>query len=374
MSDRLLAQDIVAVSREPLLVLDEHLTVVAASQSFYARFQTSPSEIIGSPFDRIANGRLEHPALADHLRRVSSGQDPLSDFEVRQETADGTRTFLLHAHPIRRDNSGRRGLALTVQEISEQRRIEADCEEAIVRANNMLVELNHRVMNSFAMIGAILTMEGRSQQDDNCRAAFDRMRSRITSIAHLYRNLGRERAPEAVSADVYLQNIVNDLIASLSDPTRKIDVSFSIAKIPLPILIAVPVGLIVNEVVTNSLKYAFTDRMHGAISVEFAQTGTTSRPANFRQRRRHRRSGAQYGRIGPAAVGGLCAAIARGDRALERARGHDHHAAIPAAGRAMRQRASSAAVRGNGTRGATATVVRLLRHHPARRRRRFGRR
>jgi chemotaxis protein methyltransferase CheR len=274
MSDRLLAQDIVAVSREPLLVLDEHLTVVAASLSFYSLFDASPSEIIGSTFDQVANGRLDHPMLAEQLRRASSGEGPLSDFEIRREAVDGTRIFLLHGRPIRGDNGGSRGLVLTVQDISEQRRAETDCEEAIVRANSMLVELNHRVMNSFAMIGAILTMEGRSQQDENCRAAFERMRSRITSIAHLYRNLGRERAPETVSADVYLQNIVSDLIASLSDPTRKIEMSFSIAKTPLPIRIAVPVGLIVNEVVTNSLKYAFPDRTHGVISVEFARTGT----------------------------------------------------------------------------------------------------
>jgi two-component sensor histidine kinase len=268
MPDRLLAQDIVALSREPLLVLGEHLTVVAASQSFYDSFATGPSQVIGSPFTRVANGLLDDPLLSEQARRVSSGLGPFGDIEIRHNTAAGPRTFLLHGHPIRRDGAG--GLVLTIQEVTEQRRIETDCQEAVVRANNMLVELNHRVMNSFAMIGAILTMEGRLQQDDACRAAFDRMRSRITSIAHLYRNLGRESAPEAVPANAYLQNIVNDLIASLGDPTRKIEVSFSIAKTLLPTQIAVPIGMIVNEVVTNSLKYAFTDRTHGSISVEFA--------------------------------------------------------------------------------------------------------
>ena len=272
MSDRLLVQDIVAVSREPLIVLDEHLVVVAASQSFYDSFHISPSEVIGAPFAQVASGRLDHPMLAEQLQRASSGKILLGDFEIRQESAGGSRTFLLHGHLIRRD-SGDRALVLTVQEVTEQRRIETDCEEAIVRANNMLVELNHRVMNSFAMISAILTMEGRSQPDDTCRAAFDRMRSRITSIAHLYRNLGRANAPEAVPADAYLQNIVSDLIASFSDPTRKVEVSYSIAKTLLPTRIAVPVGLIVNELVTNSLKYAFADRTHGVVHIEFAQAG-----------------------------------------------------------------------------------------------------
>jgi two-component sensor histidine kinase len=274
MPDQLLAEDVVALSREPVLVLDDHLTVVAASRSFYDSFGTERANVIGLPFAQVANGRLEHPSLADEVRRAHSERRPLRDVEARLDTPAGSRTFLLHADPIdRRTGTGGR-ILLTVQEVTEQRRVEADCEEAIVRANNMLVELNHRVMNSFAMIGAILTMEGRAQPDDTCRAAFDRMRSRITSIAHLYRNLGRESAPEVVPADAYLQNIVNDLITSLSDPGRKIETSYAITKIMLPTRTAVPVGLIVNEVVTNCLKYAFAERTHGLIEVEFTRANT----------------------------------------------------------------------------------------------------
>ena len=98
------------------------------------------------------------------------------------------------------------------------------------------------------------------------------MRARITSIAHLYRSLGRDHSSEAVGSDEYSKTIVDDLITSLGDPTCKVEVSFSIDKALLPTRLAVPVGLIVNEIVTNSLKHAFTDRTHGRISIEFAPT------------------------------------------------------------------------------------------------------
>ncbi len=271
MPDRLLAQDIVTMSREPLLVLDEQLTVIAASRSFYGTFGASQNETVGLPIARIANGLFDTPLLTQQLRRVESGQAMLENFEIRQDAVSGVRTFLLHTSAIRRDGGRGRGIMLTVEDVTERRRIEADCAEAVMSANNMLVELNHRIMNSFAMIGAIVTMEGRTQQDGNCRAAFDRMRSRITSIAHLYRNLGRSTAPEAVHADEYLKNIVSDLVTSLSHPERKIDVAVSIVQTPLPTPIAVPLGLIVNEVVTNSLKHAFDGRAHGTISVELTQ-------------------------------------------------------------------------------------------------------
>lgn len=268
MPERLLAKDIVAMSREPLLVLDERLVVLAASRSFAAAF--GPEEIVGSPLAGIADGLFDIPQLNEQVRRAAAGEITLGDFEIRQDTASGPRTFLLHASPI---GGERRAIMLALEDVTERRRIEADCEEALVRANDMLVEINHRVMNSFAMIGAILTMEARLQQDEACRAAFNRMRTRITSIAHLYRNLGRDRTPEDVRSDEYLKTIVDDLIASLSDPSCNVETTLAIDRALLPTRLAVPLGLLVNEIVTNSLKHAFTGRAHGRISVEFAPAG-----------------------------------------------------------------------------------------------------
>ncbi len=209
--------------------------------------------------------------MAEQLDRVASGEAILKDFELQQDTASGPRTFLLHASTIGGDGGQGRSLLLTWEDVTERRKIGADCEEAIARANDMLVELNHRVMNSFTMIGAVLEMEARRQQDDHCRAAFARMRTRITSIAHLYRGLGSNHTPEAVGSHEYLERIVNDLMTSFGDPTRKVEVAFSIDKTLLPTRTAVPVGLVVNEIVTNSLKHAFADRAHGTISIEFVE-------------------------------------------------------------------------------------------------------
>jgi len=272
MRERLLAQDIVATSREPLLILDQRLTVLMASRSFGAAFNVDEEAIVGLPLVRIANGRLNIPPLTEQLLRVASGET-FKDFEVRQDTASGPRTFLIHADALGRDGSEVRLLMLTIEDVTERRKLEADSEDAMRRAGDMLVELNHRAMNSFAMIGAILSMEARLQQDELCRAAFTRMQGRIASIAHLYRTLGRGHSSEAVGSDEYLKTIVDDLIASLSDPSCKVEASFSVDKTRLPVRLAVPVGLIVNEIVTNSLKHAFTDRAHGRISIEFAPVG-----------------------------------------------------------------------------------------------------
>ncbi|MGE0038635.1 MAG: sensor histidine kinase [Xanthobacteraceae bacterium] len=273
MPQRLIAQDIVAASRAPLLVLDERLTVLAASRSFGAAFELAEENVVGLSLFRIANGLWNDPQLTEQLQRVASGVATVKDFEVRQDTASGPRTFLLDASAIGRDDSLARPIMLTLEDVTERRRIETDCKEAIQRADNMLVELNHRVMNSFAMIGAVLTMEARRQQDGQCRDAFTRMRGRITSIAHLYRNLGRDHAPEWIRSDEYLKNIVDDLLTSLSDPSCKVEASLSVDATPLPTRVAIPVGLIVNEIVTNCLKHAFADRSQGRITIEFSPAG-----------------------------------------------------------------------------------------------------
>jgi two-component sensor histidine kinase len=273
MPDRLLAQDIVAASREPLLILDEQLIVRAASRSFSSTIKGGGDAVVGLPLFRIANGAWNIPELTEQLRRVAAGEAPLEDFEVQQDTDSGPRAYLLHAGPLGNETGPRRLLALTLEDVTERRRIEADCAEAIARGNAMLAELNHRVMNSLAMIGAIFSMEARLQPDNRCRDAFNRMQTRIASIGHLYRNLGRDHAPEAVRSDEYLKSIVDGLITSLSDPSCKVETSLAVDEMLLPTRLAVPVGLLVNEIITNSLKHAFAGRSHGSISVEFAAAG-----------------------------------------------------------------------------------------------------
>lgn len=264
---RLLSTGIVDTLREPLLVLDGRLSVVTASRCFYTTFQVDRDATIGRRLDDLGNGQWDIPELLDLLATVVPENSSIEDFEVRHTFPGiGEKIILLNARKVFREGNHTGMLLLAMQDVTGQRRLEAEREAALAQAEHLLEELNHRVMNSLAMIGAIIAMEARSLSDAECQAALKRMRARIDAIAALYRNLSRARSVDTVSADTYLTALVKDIVAS-SSAAENLILEMDIAEAPLSTRIAVPLGLIVNEILTNSLKYAYSDRMEGRLGI-----------------------------------------------------------------------------------------------------------
>ena len=147
--------------------------------------------------------------------------------------------------------------AIQFRDITETRRIEAEREAALTEAQQLLAELNHRVMNSLGTISSIISMESRARAEGEGRQALHRIGSRVQAVASLYRRLNGSNSIDSVCSRDYLDHIVVGLGQSIGREAVRID--SRIAPVRLSTRIAVPLGLIVNELVTNSLKYAFPD-------------------------------------------------------------------------------------------------------------------
>jgi chemotaxis protein methyltransferase CheR len=264
---RLLSIGIVDTIREPLLVLDERLAIVSASRAFYTAFRVTEAETLGRRLDDLGNGQWAIPELLDLLTAVVPQNSAVDDFEVRHSFPEiGERVIVLNARKVFREGNHTHMLLLAMQDISERRRMEAERAAALQDAERLLDELNHRVMNSLSMIGGIIAMESRNLGEAGCKAAFDRIRARIGAVASLYRTLSRTGSVESVMARTYLTGLVEDLVAASGGPDG-LALDLDIAETPLSTRIAIPLGLIVNELVTNSLKYAYADRTGGRLSV-----------------------------------------------------------------------------------------------------------
>jgi chemotaxis protein methyltransferase CheR len=265
---RLLSTSIVDTLREPLLVLDERLAVVSASRAFYANFRVTEKETLGRRLDDLGDGQWAIPALLELLTDVVPKDGSVEDFEVRHHFPEiGERVILLNARKVFRKGNHTHMLLLAMQDVTERRRLEAEREAALAHAGRLLEEINHRVMNTLAMIGGIIALEARRLSDDACQEAFVRMRARVEAIGRLYRTLSLTGSTDAVGARSYLTMLVEDLVAS-SSWAESLSVTFDIAETPLSTELAVPLGLVVNELVTNSLKYAYQNRSDGRLAID----------------------------------------------------------------------------------------------------------
>lgn len=271
---RRLAEGIVDTLREPLLVLDGGLRVIEASRAFYNSFKVNAEQTVGQNLVDLGGGQWANSELVQLLTEVIPDKMTIEDYEIEHDFPNiGRRIFLLNARKIFREGNNTKTLLLAMEDITDRRQLEIERQAALDQSNRLMEELNHRVMNSLSMIGAVIAMENRELSDEKCKSAFQRMHNRINSIGTLYRNLSKSASVNSVNADAYLGAVLRDTVDSVQSLEEAIDLDISIEKIVLSTRIAVPLGLIVNELATNSLKYAFRDRNTGVLSLHLVSNG-----------------------------------------------------------------------------------------------------
>ena len=136
---------------------------------------------------------------------------------------------------------------------------------ALLDKDVLLKELQHRVKNNLQMITALIRMEARSLPSDDSSESFVRLAGRINALAVLYDSLSLDRADDNVDLGAYLGQIAAAVMQVHAAEGIRLDTK--IDTWPVSINVAMPAGLVVNEVLTNSLKHAFAGREGGIIKL-----------------------------------------------------------------------------------------------------------
>jgi two-component sensor histidine kinase len=157
---------------------------------------------------------------------------------------------------------------LAIEDVTERVRLEREHAIAHERIGMLMQELTHRVKNSLQSIAAMVMIEARSQKSGEGKAALERVSHRIDALGQLYAKLSKSDKVESVDAATYLDDLCRDLIGSVDrEGGRAIVLKTDIESVLLPTDRAIPIGLIVNELVTNAVKYAFSGESSGTVMV-----------------------------------------------------------------------------------------------------------
>jgi two-component sensor histidine kinase len=165
--------------------------------------------------------------------------------------------------------------AMVFRDLTELRSLEAEREAALIHAQHLLKELGHRVMNSFAAISAIVAMEARAAPPEG-RAGLQRVQGRVQALASLYRRLDGASQMDRVEVSDYLGGIVASFRESMAAPTE-VTVEADLRPMMLSIRAAVPLALVVNELLTNAVKHAFGQGRSGTVRVSLLEEDRTCR-------------------------------------------------------------------------------------------------
>jgi two-component sensor histidine kinase len=139
-------------------------------------------------------------------------------------------------------------------------------ERQALEKDTQLRELQHRVKNNLQMITALIRLEARNLPDPATGERFDKLAGRVEALALLYRTLSAEGSQDTVDLGVYVSQIASAVMAAHS--VEGIHLNLQVDTWPVAVDVALPTGLVVNEVLTNALKHAFTNRAGGNITVK----------------------------------------------------------------------------------------------------------
>jgi len=270
---RTLGMAVVVASDAPLLLLDENLAIVAASDSFCAAFGIDADTVTGRTIYDLDDHHWDLPRLHSLIEATLSGQAEVEAYEMELETSGGdVRCVVVKAQRLNYGDSEQTRMLVTVIDITDARQSEKRQKELVSDNAALLHEMQHRVANSLQIIASILMQSARKVQSKEVRGHLSDAHQRVMSIATLQRHLA-ESDGGTVELEPYLAQLCASIGASMIYDRDQLTLTTAVDPVSIGGDTSVSIGLVVTELVINALKHAFPDGRTGHIVVGYSARG-----------------------------------------------------------------------------------------------------
>ena len=172
---------------------------------------------------------------------------------------------------VRDSNDSPNYFVAVFEDITERKEHERQLEESIKEKEVLLKEVHHRVKNNMQVISSILNLQSSYIDDETALSILRESQDRIKSMSFVHESLYQSNTLSEVNFSEYIRNIAGNLFHSYGRPEGGISMQYELEEVFLNLDTSIPCGLIINEVVSNCLKYAFAGKEKGVIRIEFSK-------------------------------------------------------------------------------------------------------
>jgi two-component system, sensor histidine kinase PdtaS len=265
---------LISSSFAPLVLLKEDLTVIAASNSFCEAFDLDKTKVNGRPLAELGEGEWNVRQLNSLLKATVAGNAAIDVYEMDLvRVGKDTLRLLINAHTLDYFEAESIRVVLAVTDVTAKRLAEKVKDDLVRDKQLLLQEIQHRVANSLQIIASVLLQSARKVQSNESRDQLRDAHNRVMSIAMLQKHLSTVSV-DNVALATYFKDLCGSIGASMiSDPAR-LSLTTHIDDSVVDPDTSVSLGLIVTELVINSLKHAFPGRtQEGSIKVDYRSNG-----------------------------------------------------------------------------------------------------
>jgi len=258
-------------TRDCISITDLNDKILFVNDAFLKTYGYTEDELIGRPISLV---RSEHvsPELA-----AAVGPGTLAGGwygEVLNRRSDGTEFPVeLWASPVRNDEGEPVALVGVARDITERKRAEEHIKTSLREKEVLLKEIHHRVKNNLQVISSLLSLQAEYLKDEAMVKIFRESQNRVKSMALIHEKIYQSRNLAEVDFGEYLRDLATQLFRSYGIGTHGIFMNIKVDKVVLGVDRAIPCGIIVNELVSNALKYAFPEKAGGRVDITLHTNG-----------------------------------------------------------------------------------------------------
>ncbi len=246
-------RNIIESSIDMIIAVNKENKITEFNNAAVMQFGYSLDEIIGQDVSILYITKKEHKRVSESVnaRGIFTG-------EIINKRKNGeTFISLLSSSTIKDPNGKTQGSMGVSRDITERKKIEEQIKNSLKEKEVLLQEVHHRVKNNLQVISSILSLQSNYVKDDKTLEILDESQNRIKSMSYIHETLYQTTDFSSIEFSDYLNRLATNLIHSYSYGNGPINLNSSYDKIYLDIDNAIPCGLIVNELISNALKYAY---------------------------------------------------------------------------------------------------------------------
>jgi PAS domain S-box-containing protein len=245
-------------------------TIVYANPKFNRMFGYAPGELNGQHVS-VVNYASDHISAEEVNRIITQSvmENGEVTYEVQNVKKDGT-PFWCRATTSEFEHPDYGSVLVAVQQdITEHKQAEEQIKNSLKEKDVLLKEIHHRVKNNLQIVSSLLQMQSRRTQEPQAIEVLRDSKNRIASIALVHEKLYRSEDLANIDFGQYIPDLTTHLFDTYDVSSTTVSLNIQVDNISLQIDTAIPCGLIINELVSNSLKYAFPPPRKGEIQVQF---------------------------------------------------------------------------------------------------------
>ena len=261
-------RNLIETMNEGLLQVDNNDKIVFVNRRFCEMIGSTQDELIGNyAYKQFLShygktGKEIKKIIALRKKGISS------QYETQISTKSGElKWFIIDGSPIYDTNGKVIGSIGVHTDITERKKAEEQLQKSLQEKEILLKEIHHRVKNNLQIISSMLSLQTASIRDKKAIKILKDSQNRVKSMAQIYESLYRAKNLAHINFSEYIFDLSKELIHSYLIYDKLVELKHDIKKVFLSLDLAISCGLIVNELVSNSLKYAFPVNKKGILHI-----------------------------------------------------------------------------------------------------------